>query len=132
MLPYPIIFFDGYCNLCSWWVNFIIQHDKQGQFRFCALQSAAAEKLLNKFNLPEKNKTVVLLADDKVYLKSTAALTILKKLKGVWSLLYVFIIIPPFIRDAVYKFIAAHRYSWFGLQQSCYLPQLKDQDRFIN
>ena len=128
----PIVLFDGYCNLCSWWVHFILKHDKQKRFRFCALQSTAAEKLFSRFNYSEKNKSVVLLVDNKIFLKSTAVLTICKQLKGFWPLIYVFIIVPSFIRDGVYDFIAKHRYKWYGKQSNCYIPSIEERERFIS
>ena len=128
----PVLLFDGYCNLCSHWVGFVLKHDKQKQFRFCALQSTVAQKLLKKFNLPDENKTVVLLADNKAYTKSTAALHILKTLGGVGALLYVFILLPRFIRDAVYDFVARHRYQWFGKKDRCYFPSPNEKFFFID
>lgn len=82
-------------------------------------------------SLTEKNKTVVLLTENKAHLKSTAALNIFKKLGGFWSLLYIFIIVPRIIRDAVYDFIARHRYKWFGKRNQCYLPSAEERNRFI-
>ena len=130
MFKQPVILFDGYCNLCSWWVQFVLRHDRKKHFRFCALQSAAAEKLLTGFNILEKNKSVVLLSEGKILTKSTAALTIFKKLSGCWSFLYAFIIVPLFIRDAIYDFIAKHRYQLFGKRNQCYAALEEDQERF--
>ncbi len=132
MSPSSVILFDGYCNLCSSWVNFILKHDKQKHFRFCALQSPAAEKLLTGYIPLQKNKSVVLLSRNKIFTKSTAALNIFKTLGGLWSLLYAFIIVPRFIRDAVYDFIAKNRYHWFGKKNQCYIPSDEEQNRFIN
>ncbi len=75
---------------------------------------------------------MVLLSGNKIFTKSTAALTIFKKLGGFWALLYTFIIVPRFIRDAVYDFIAKHRYQWFGKQNQCYIPSAEEQNRFID
>ncbi len=111
---YPVVLFDGVCNLCSTSVQFIISHDRKKQFRFASLQSEIGQKVLKHFNLPSNDlNSFVLLQDGKIYTKSTAALLLAKKFNGLWKLFYVFMIVPRFIRDAVYKFIAHNRYRWF-------------------
>jgi predicted DCC family thiol-disulfide oxidoreductase YuxK len=129
----PIILFDGVCNLCSGSVQFVLKHDKQKQFRFAALQSTAGQALLKKYNL---NQTIfnsfVLIKDGKLYLKSTAALVVAKELSGPIKILYAFIIVPAFIRNAIYNIIAKNRYKWFGKQASCMIPSADIQSRFLN
>ncbi len=127
----PIIFFDGYCNLCSWWVGFVLKNDKQKQFRFCTLQSTSAEKILRSPDIIGLKNSVVVYAEKKIYTKSTAALTILKKLGGLWSMFYIFIIIPRFLRDAVYDLMAKYRYQWFGKKNQCYVPSIDERFLFI-
>jgi predicted DCC family thiol-disulfide oxidoreductase YuxK len=128
----PIILFDGICNLCNSSVQFVLKHDKQGIFRFAALQSEAGKALLQKNNLSQSNfNSFVLIQDDKVYLKSTAALKVAKQLSGATKYLYVFIIVPAFIRDAVYNVIAKNRYKWFGKKESCMIPTPSLQSRFL-
>ena len=132
MFQNPIILFDGYCNLCSYWVHFILNHDSKKKFRFCALHSPASQKLLNGFKFPDQNNTVVLLMNNLTFTKSTAALKILKELGGLWSMFYVFIIIPRFIRDAVYDLIAKYRYKWFGKKVQCHIPSVDERIFFID
>lgn len=117
-----IVLFDGVCNLCNSAVAFIIKRDKKKIFKLSPLQSSLSEALNNQyhFNQPQLN-SIVLIENNKVYYKSTAALRVVKKLSGPIKFLYFFIIIPPFIRDAVYSVIAKNRYRWFG-KTSCEVP----------
>lgn len=126
-----IILFDGYCNLCSGWVKFILKRDTRNQFQFCALQSETGKKLASRITTAKNLSTVVLLYNDKIYLKSTAALKIFGLLGKGWALLSVLLIVPAFIRDGMYDFIASHRYKWFGENKSCFVPSEKVRSKFI-
>ena len=127
-----VIFFDGICNLCNGAVQFTIERDTKNVFKFAALQSDFAERELKPFNINHHHLgSFVLLEDGKVYEKSTAALRVAKKLKGLWPLLYAFIVVPRFIRDAVYDFIARNRYKWFGKQESCWVPTPALKSKFL-
>ena len=115
-----ILLFDGYCNLCSRLVNFIIKRDKKAKFFFVSLQSASGQSLLKKFGLPTDDfDSVVYIRSDKYFLKSSAILHILKDLGGIWKLFFIFIIVPNFVRDFIYKIIAKTRYKIFGRHDSC-------------
>lgn len=119
----PVILFDGVCNLCNSTVQFVIKHDPKRQFRFASLQGEYGQQVLKQFNLPTNTlSSFILLKDHQIYTHSTGALKVAKQLSGAWPLLYVFIIIPPFIRNAVYQFIANNRYKWFGKKESCAMP----------
>ncbi len=107
------ILFDGECDFCSFWVKFIIKRDKKDTFRFASLQSKIGQEYLTKFNLSKKIDTVVFIQKDIVFVKSTAALTILKTLGGFWCLFYVFILFPRFIRDFFYDLVAKYRNVFF-------------------
>ena len=129
----PIILFDGFCNLCNSSVQYVIKHDPDAIFKFASLQSDAGQKLLHKFNLTANNfNSFVLIEDNTAYTKSTAALKVAKQLAGLTKLLYGFIIVPPFIRNAVYNLIANNRYKWFGKKEECMLPSPLLQSRFLN
>ncbi len=128
----PIILFDGICNLCDGAVQFVIKHDREGKFLFAALQSEAGQALLKEYGLPGENfNSFILLQDEKIYNKSTAALKVVRQIKGAWSCLYIFIIVPTFIRDAVYNWIAQNRYKWFGKKDRCMMPTPELQARFL-
>jgi predicted DCC family thiol-disulfide oxidoreductase YuxK len=130
---YSVILFDGYCKLCSRSVQFVLKHDRKAKFRFASLQSEYGKSILQKYQLPtESFGTFVLVEDDKVHFKSTAALRVMKCLSGMWPVLYIFIIVPRFIRDAAYSFVARNRNKWFGKRDSCWLPKPEWKERFLD
>lgn len=128
-----IILFDGECNLCSSSVQFVLRRDKKNQFRFGSLQGNFGQEKLKQFHLSADSfNSFILLEDDKIYTRSTGALRMLKYLGGAWGLLYVLIIVPKFIRDAVYNFIARNRYKWFGKKEACWLPRPEWKSKFLD
>lgn len=127
-----IILFDGVCNLCNASVQFIIQQDKKNYFKFASIQSEAGQKLLKKYNIDASIKdSIVLIENNRSYIKSTATFRIVKHLNGLYPLLYGFIIVPPFIRNAVYDVIAKNRYTWFGRKETCMIPSTEIRSKFI-
>ncbi len=129
----PIIFFDGICNLCNSAVQFTISHDKRGVFKFTTLQGEYAKLILPTFKVDISTiDTIILLENDKLYRKSSAALKIAKRLDGLWPLLYGCIILPKFIRDRLYDIIAKNRYKWWGQQESCWIPTPELKSKFLN
>lgn len=128
-----IIFFDGVCNLCNGMVQFTITHDPEHRFRFASLQSQLAKDMLLPLGIdPGQKASFVLLDDGKIYQRSTAALCVARRLNGLWPLLYGLIIIPKFIRDAVYDYVARNRYRWFGKQESCWVPTPELKELFLD
>ncbi|MFT3908913.1 MAG: thiol-disulfide oxidoreductase DCC family protein [Ferruginibacter sp.] len=133
MSTHPIILFDGICNLCNSSVQYVIKHDPAASFKFASLQSEQGQNLLRQFNLATNDiNSFVLIQDNKAYTRSTAALKVAKQIKGATKLLYGFIIVPAFIRDAVYSFIAHNRYKWFGKRNECMAPTPSLKERFLN
>jgi len=122
-IKYPVVLFDGVCNLCENSVQTIIKKDARGKFRFASLQSKVGQAYLKKFNRPTEDlDTVILVEGGRYYTKSSAALRIIKGFKGLWPLMYGVIIIPKFIRDKVYSYIAKNRYKWYGKKDQCMMP----------
>ena len=133
MKAQPVIFFDGVCNLCNASVQFVIEHDQENYFKFSALQGDYAKGVLPKFNVnPSSLNSTLLLEDGKLYTKSSSALRVAKKLKGIWPLLYGFIIFPKFIRDWVYDLVAKNRYKWWGKQETCWVPTPALKNKFYD
>ena len=129
---HKIILFDGVCNLCNASVNFVIKRDKKDTFRFAALQSEIGKELTSKFNIDStKTDSIVLIDIDKCYVKSTAALYITKSLSGGYPLLFSFIIIPSFLRNWVYDFVAKNRYRWYGKRDVCMVPTPELKKKFL-
>lgn len=131
---YDIVFFDGVCNLCSGAVQFIIRHDKNDVYRFASLQSDFAKRLLNEHQvkITEPPQSILLLRKDKIYSESSAALRIAQRFNGGWKLLSAFLIIPEFISDAVYRFVAHNRYKWFGKRDACTIPTPELKEKFLD
>ncbi len=133
-LPEPprYVLFDGVCNLCNSAVNFIIDRDPKGRFKFAAIQSAPGQSLLARHNATvlASLKTLALIDGGKIYSRSTAALRIARHLGGLWPTLYWMIIVPAPIRDALYDWIAGNRYRWFGKRDHCRIPTAQLSSRF--
>lgn len=128
-----ILLYDGVCNFCDSTVNFIIKRDPEAHFNFAALQSETGQLIQKSFGLDvEKLDSLVLIENKKMYRKSSAALRIARKLKGLYPLLFGLIIIPPFIRDAIYDFVARNRYKWYGKKDSCMIPSPEIRNRFLD
>lgn len=126
------ILFDGVCNLCNGAVTFVIRHDKKNVFQFAALQSAVGIAMATKHGVDtSKTDSILLIDQDKIYAKSTAALKIARHLSGGYPLLYGFMIVPNFIRNWVYDIIAKNRYKWFGRTDSCMVPAPQLKDKFL-
>ncbi len=126
------ILFDGVCNLCNSAVNFIIDRDVNNRFLFAPLQSSVGQQLLETHHLPATFLNSLILVDqDRVYQKSTAALRIAKGLRFPWPLCYVFIGVPAFVRDFVYQIIAKYRYRLFGKSDTCRYPSDEIKSKFL-
>ena len=127
--PY-IVLFDGECNFCDRSVQFIFRHDPRGRFRFASLQSETGKKILQQYGLENIGlSSMVLIKNGKAYLKSGAALRIAQHLNGLWSLLVVFLAVPPFIRNFVYDQVAKRRHKL--AKQKCELPTAEFRARFL-
>lgn len=126
----PVILFDGVCNLCNNTIQFIIRHDKKHRFRFAALQSGYGQRLMAQFDI--KGDSVVLFQDGKIYQRSSAVLKIAPQISGAYWLLCAGYILPRFLRDAIYDFVARHRYKWFGKQDTCMMPTKELQALFLS
>ena len=114
-------------------MQFVIARDPGNVFQFCALQSAKAHELLAPFNFDYQTlSTVVLLKDGKFHTQSTAVLHIVKELRGLWGLLYVFIFVPRVLRDGLYDIVTRFRYAIFGKRSSCSVPSGNLRERFID
>lgn len=133
MYQHSIILFDGVCNLCKGAVQFVIKRDNKNQFLFASLQSEEGKQILESHNFRlKKINSFLLVENGSVYGRSTAALKVIKKLTGFWPVLYIFIIVPKFIRDSVYNWIAKNRYQWFGRKDECMVPTPELKAKFLN
>jgi predicted DCC family thiol-disulfide oxidoreductase YuxK len=133
ILGQRIILFDGVCNLCNGSVRFILKWEKEPCFQFASIQSETGQDLLEWCGLARSfSQAIVLIDRGNIYLGSTAALRVGRQLRFPWSLISsVGLIVPRFIRDGVYKQIAAHRYQWFGKSDICMIPTKDLKARFL-
>jgi len=130
--PMAVVLFDGVCNLCNGAVRFLIARDRHERLRFAALQSETGRVLLSKYRFPsDYARSLVLVADDRVYVESGAALRIASYLEWPWPLLRLGWLVPRIVRDAMYRFVANHRYAWFGRSAACMIPTENIRRRFL-
>jgi predicted DCC family thiol-disulfide oxidoreductase YuxK len=128
-----IILFDGVCNFCNYWVNFVLKRDHKNLFLFAALQSKAGQEFLTKFNLSTTNfDTFILIDGDSFQTKSDAAISIASNLSGWPKILLIGKIIPRFIRNCIYDLIAKNRYKVFGKRESCRVPTKDEKEKFLD
>ena len=130
-----LIIFDGICNLCNSSVLFVIKRDKKDKFLFAPLQSDIGKKIVNEFHIDTNVTDSILLYNPKtksIHHKSSAALRIAKQLSFPSNLMSVFFIVPTFIRNWVYDFIAKNRYNWYGKKESCMIPSPELLSKFIS
>lgn len=124
-----MILFDDDCHFCQRSVQFIMKRDPKQTFKFASLQDNIGKQLLDKHQLPQDMSSLVLIKQDKSYLKSEAVLHICRNLKGLWKIGFLFLVIPRPLRDYIYDVIAKHRHRWFKTPKSCPLPTSEDLDR---
>jgi len=126
----PVIYFDGVCHLCNSSVKKVLRYDKKAFFYFAPLQGEYSEQHLNS-GLRDSVDSIILQINNKTYIKSTAVLHICKYLSFPLNILSVFLIIPKFIRDSIYDWVAKNRYKWFGKYETCQLPEPQHKGRFL-
>lgn len=128
----PLILFDGVCNFCNSAVNFVIKRDKKARIQFAPLQSEKGRLFARQYGInPDDMKTFIFIEDNKVYTKSTASLKVCRYLGALWPLCYGAIIIPAFLRNSLYNWVARNRYKWFGKKETCMIPTPEVRARFI-
>ncbi|MFN7729866.1 MAG: thiol-disulfide oxidoreductase DCC family protein [Bdellovibrio sp.] len=116
----PIVFFDGVCHLCNGFVDWIVARDQGQKILFAPLQGETAAQNLTQ-DQRQALESVLVLSQGRILSKSSAVLLILEHLPGYyWTGL--FQIVPLFLRDLVYDFVARNRYRWFGKSETCRLP----------
>jgi predicted DCC family thiol-disulfide oxidoreductase YuxK len=131
-LPEHLLLFDGVCNLCNASVDFVIRRDTKRRFRFASLQSDVGQRILQEHGLSNTEfDSVLYLRSGVLHTKSGAALRISARLDGLWPMFAVFMVIPSFLRDAVYSWIARNRYAWFGMRETCRVPTAEERSLFL-
>ena len=128
----PLIVFDGVCALCSGFVRFVLRHDKAGRFRFLAAQSDLATTLYRHYGLATDIwETNLLIQDGRLFVRSEAAIEIIRQFGGAWRGIGWLRLIPRPLRDWFYDRIAGNRYRWFGRHDLCLIPEPGQAERFL-
>lgn len=128
-----IILFDGVCNLCDSSIQFIIKHDKKDIFRFVALQSEIGLEIINHIGIDTSKIDSILLYEPgkAYYYKAQAALKIAKELGGIYTAISWFSILPNFLTNTIYDYIARNRYKWYGKKEACMIPTPELKAKFL-
>ncbi|MDF0708203.1 thiol-disulfide oxidoreductase DCC family protein [Flagellimonas okinawensis] len=128
-----IVLFDGVCNLCSGFVQFVIKREKNSNISFASLQSEEGRRLLKEYGVDSSSvDSIVFIKNEKAYIKSKAFFEIIQNLKAPWPLLRIFSFLPLRFNNAVYDLIAKNRYKMMGKKESCWLPSKSMSNRFID
>ncbi|QDV05643.1 hypothetical protein Poly30_11420 [Planctomycetes bacterium Poly30] len=130
----PLLLFDGECGLCTSSVRFILDRDRTGKLRFASLQSDVGRSAVASRGLDPDELSTLVLIDEKgeMSVRSTAALRVASEhMQFPWRLAGVFRIVPRFLRDGVYRWVARNRLRWFGTSDACQLPAPGSAERFV-
>ena len=130
--PRPIVVFDGVCHLCNRWVDLILRHDRSGQIRLSSIQWPAGKLLVERNGYSVDDiPTLLLVENGACYTHTDAIFRVLSRLGGPWRLLTVARVVPAFLRDSAYRWIARHRYRLFGRRTTCRIPERETRIRFV-
>jgi predicted DCC family thiol-disulfide oxidoreductase YuxK len=133
-----LVLFDGVCVLCDSSVRWLLKADRDRRLTFAPLQGETARRVLDRHpEAPAELRTIVYVrgfgsgSGERVYLRSDALAAVLQDLGGGYAVLALFRVLPRFLRDRLYDFIATHRYRWFGKLDACRLPEKGEEKRFL-
>ncbi len=130
---HPIIIFDGVCNFCDGYINFVMDHEQSQRLKFAPFQSEIGRKILRSSGInPDQISTLYFYEEGVMYEKSTAVLRIIRYLNSPWNWAYSLVFIPRFLRDIIYSWIAKNRYKFFGMKEACRIPTLAEKSRFLS
>ena len=128
-----VVYYDGICGLCDFFVNLIVKIDSKGILKFSSLQGESGQKLLKDLNYDsDELNTVLFRANDQVYTKSTAVFRIIKTIGGLWIVFLIFNLLPTSFTDFIYKNIAKNRYKLFGKLDQCDISKFNKPGQFID
>lgn len=129
---HPIMVFDGYCGLCSGFIDFILKHDPNGALKFLPAQSEIGESLFAHYGLKSTDyDTVLLIENGQLYTKMKASLKIIIGMGGIWRVAALGLLLPKFLANPLYDVIARNRIKWFGARDTCRLPTANEKTRFL-
>ena len=127
----PVVIFDGVCSLCNYTVDILIRHDKTGSLMFGSFQDPTPAALLREHNVHHEPTTVYFIEDGKLYKESDAIIRLGNYVRAPYSIIKYAKVFPKGLRDAVYQFVARHRYRVFGKKDTCRVPTPEERARFL-
>ena len=132
MADHPVIVFDAQCVLCSANAQFVLKHDRRDHFRLASMQGEVGAALFRRFGIdPADPETIILVDGDSVQLNSDAILAIYAGLGWPWRAAAALRLVPRFLRDPVYRWVARNRYRLFGRRETCWLPTAEQARRVL-
>jgi predicted DCC family thiol-disulfide oxidoreductase YuxK len=132
-MGHPVLLYDGVCGLCNSTVRFVLRRDRAAIFRFAALQSPWAERVLAEHGARASDlDTFYVVVDEQLLARSDAVLFLLRQFGGIWPTIgWVLRLLPRFVRDWLYRIVARNRYRIFGRYETCRLPGADERARFL-
>ncbi|TGL87858.1 DUF393 domain-containing protein [Leptospira congkakensis] len=127
-----IVFFDGVCHLCMGSVQFLLKRNQKENLYFSAIGSETFFSLIPKDKIPNLPDSILYWKEGELYLESDAILQLVRELKFPWFLFYGFLFVPRIFRNFIYRWIAKHRYNWFGKADACMIPSPNIKKRFLD
>lgn len=127
----PILLFDGECGFCNKAVQFFLEREKNNKMHFVPIKSALGKEILEYFEVDPDIDSMIMIRNYSAFIRSCAALRLTWYMKGLWPLLSIFLIIPPFLRHPVYNLIAKNRMRFFGRVESCSLIPPEQRGRIL-
>jgi len=126
-----LILFDGYCHLCSGFVQYVLKRDSKARFLFCSLDSKVGQSIRAEYQILDSIDSIILVEHSKASIYADAVLQIADHLGGIYKVLLIGRLLPKLWRDKIYRWVARNRYRWFGKRKSCMLPDDSFKSRFV-
>ena len=130
-----LVCFDGHCNLCSGWVDFLIKRDSDDVFTFTSLQSGECKNVLRCNGYDEARiesfDSIIVIHSGQVFTRSDAVIEILIALGGLFKVAILLKLTPSYLRNLAYNAIAKRRYKWFGTRDTCRIPTSTESHKFL-
>jgi predicted DCC family thiol-disulfide oxidoreductase YuxK len=129
----PVMLFDGVCNLCNTSVQFALRRERDASFRYAPLQSEVGRRLATSNGIdPDAIDTVVVIEGGRAFTKSSAAIRVMRRLRGPWPFLARLLwLVPKPLRDLGYLVVAKLRYRIWGKRETCMVPTPEVRARFL-
>jgi predicted DCC family thiol-disulfide oxidoreductase YuxK len=127
-----IVYFDGLCNVCNRFIDFLIRRDRRRVMKYAPLQGSTARSHLPAHLVTDLSTMAFEAGDGRIYTDSSAAIRAIAALGGVWTTMYACLVVPRFVRDGVYRWVANHRYLFAGRRETCRLPTPAEREQFLD